>query len=48
MEGVIIHRLRDGQIVADWAVRDTLGLLRQIGVFPAPGASESHTPKDRQ
>jgi steroid delta-isomerase-like uncharacterized protein len=39
MEGIVIHRLADGKIVEDWVVRDTLGLLRQLGVLPVPGKS---------
>lgn len=39
VQSIIIHRLRDGKIIEDWMVRDTLGLLQQLGVMPAPGAS---------
>lgn len=31
-----LHRLRDGQIVEHWAVREDLGMLQQLGVIPAP------------
>ena len=41
MQGVIIHRIRDGKIAEDWVVRDTLGLMQQLGVIPAPGAAEA-------
>ena len=37
MQGIIIHRLSEGQIVEDWVIRDTLGLLQQLGAVPAPG-----------
>ncbi len=36
VQGMIVHRLQDGKIVEDWAVRDTLGLLQQLGVIPMP------------
>jgi predicted ester cyclase len=36
---MIVHRLQEGKIVEDWAVRDTLGLLQQLGVIPMPGAN---------
>lgn len=39
IQGMIMHRLQDGKIVEDWAVRDTLGLLQQLGVIPMPGAN---------
>lgn len=38
MQGMIFHRLRDGKIVKDWVVRDTLGLLQQLGAIPRPGS----------
>jgi steroid delta-isomerase-like uncharacterized protein len=31
--GMIMHRLREGKIVEDHTVRDTLGLLTQLGVM---------------
>lgn len=36
MQGIIIHRLQDGKIIEDWVVRDTLGLMQQLGVIPSP------------
>ena len=41
MQGIVIHHLRDGQIVEDWVVRDTLGLMQQLGVIPSPRAKIS-------
>lgn len=35
-EGIVIHRVRDGQIVEYWAVTDVAGVLRQLGVLPGP------------
>ena len=35
VQGVYIHRLAGGKIVEDWTVRDTLGLLQQLGVIPS-------------
>jgi predicted ester cyclase len=32
--GICISRLRDGMIVEEWEVSDTLGALRQIGALP--------------
>jgi SnoaL-like polyketide cyclase len=34
--GVTISRCRDGKIVEEWEICDTLGLLQQIGALPAP------------
>jgi steroid delta-isomerase-like uncharacterized protein len=34
MSGIIIHRIQDGKIIEDWVVRDTLGLMQQLGVIP--------------
>ena len=34
---VHIVRFQDGKVVEHWAVRDDLGLGRQLGVFPGPG-----------
>jgi len=33
--GMSILHFRNGKVVEDWAVWDTLGLLRQLGVVPA-------------
>ena len=35
VQGVYIHRLADGKMVEDWAIRDTLGLLQQLGIIPS-------------
>lgn len=32
-------RFAEGKIVEAWAVADTLGILRQVGALPKPGAS---------
>jgi predicted ester cyclase len=34
--GVTISRCRDGQIVEEWEICDTLGVLQQIGALPEP------------
>ncbi len=34
--GVTIYRLEGGQIVEGWWTYDSLGLLQQLGVIPAP------------
>ena len=36
VECIAIHRVNDGKISETWQVWDTLGLLQQIGVVPAP------------
>jgi predicted ester cyclase len=41
VDGIIIHRLHDGLIVEDFAVRDTLGLMVQLGVTAPPGGPKS-------
>jgi len=33
INGITISRLQDGLIVEDWSVTDTLGMLRQLGVW---------------
>jgi predicted ester cyclase len=40
MQGIAIHRVVDGQLVEHWAQVDALGLLQQLGAFPAPGGSQ--------
>lgn len=37
VQGIYIHRLSGGKIVEEWALRDTLGLLQQLGVLPSAG-----------
>ena len=34
--GIWIHRLAGGKVVEQWGVSDMLGLLQQLGAFPAP------------
>ena len=41
IQGVIIHRLSNGKIVEDKAVRDTMSMMQQLGAIPAPGQSGS-------
>jgi steroid delta-isomerase-like uncharacterized protein len=36
--GVTINRLVNGRIVETWMFPDTMGLMQQLGVVPAPGA----------
>jgi len=38
-QSVRIYRVVDGKIAEHWAVRDDLGLLRQLGVLPQAGES---------
>ena len=36
VDGIIVHRLRDGRLVEDFLVRDSLAMLRQLGVISLP------------
>jgi len=40
IQGIIILRLVDGQMVEAWNSYDQLGLLRQIGALPDPGGRD--------
>jgi steroid delta-isomerase-like uncharacterized protein len=37
LTGISIWRVEGGQIVESWHELDTLGLMQQLGVIPAPG-----------
>lgn len=39
--GTTIFRFVDGAIAEEWTAGDTLGLLRQLGLFPASGTTPS-------
>jgi predicted ester cyclase len=34
-----IYRVDDGKLQEEWENWDTLGLMRQLGVIPQPGAA---------
>lgn len=36
IQGIAIHRLRDGRIAERWLLVENLSLLQQLGVFPQP------------
>ena len=36
VEGITIHQIADGRIVADWSQSDQLSLMQQLGVAPGP------------
>jgi predicted ester cyclase len=38
LETMHMYRERDGLLVEHWGVRDELGVLRQVGALPTPGA----------
>jgi len=35
--GIAIYRIVGGKVVEEWAERDTLGMMQQIGAVPTPG-----------
>lgn len=37
MEAIHIYRFSGGKLAEHWVARDDLGMMRQLGVFPAPG-----------
>lgn len=37
VEGITIHQIDGGRIVADWSQSDQLVLMQQLGVAPGPG-----------
>jgi len=39
ISGIVIDRVRDGQIVESWANYDVLGMLLQLGALPAPAGA---------
>jgi steroid delta-isomerase-like uncharacterized protein len=44
MEAIHIYRLSGGKLAEHWVARDDLGMMRQLGVFPAPGEAEKSGP----
>jgi predicted ester cyclase len=43
IEGIVVIRIANGQLVEGWNSWDQLGLLRQIGVLPAAGDPDRFT-----
>ena len=41
VEGVVIHRIKDGKIVEHWALLDMATFLQQAGVLPEPPADSA-------
>lgn len=39
--GIWIHRFEGGKIAEEWGINDTLGMMRQLGVIPAPEPSHA-------
>ena len=37
VSGISMYRIANGQIVEHWGEMDTLGLMQQLGMIPAPG-----------
>lgn len=37
VEGMGFFQFKDGKLIEEWAVDDTMGLLQQLGVLPAGG-----------
>lgn len=44
VEHVHWHRVAGGKLVERWAVRDDVGMMRQVGIIPAPGQPEEASP----
>ncbi len=44
MSGIDILRIADGKIVEMWNQEDVLGMMRQLGIIPAPRHSEEASP----
>ncbi len=40
VSGITIDHFEDGKVVESWTNWDTLGMLQQLGVIPAPEAAE--------
>ena len=40
MTSITIHRIANGKLAEKWSEKDMLGLLRQIGVMPAPNQAK--------
>ncbi len=40
MEAIHIYRFSEGKLAEHWVARDDLGMMRQLGVVPAPGQSD--------
>jgi steroid delta-isomerase-like uncharacterized protein len=38
---ICIYRLAEGKVAENWEQMDTLGLMQQLGVIPAPGQGRS-------
>jgi predicted ester cyclase len=45
--GISIARLSGGKVVEEWEIYDDLGLLQQVGAFPASGAAGAGTEAER-
>jgi len=43
IEGIVVVRIENGQIVEGWNIWDQLGLLRQIGALPAQKGPDQFT-----
>ena len=41
VSGITISRVKNGKVVEEWSNWDTLGMLQQLGVVPAPGGEPS-------
>jgi len=46
MKQIHLVRLEDGKIVDHWAVRDDLGMLRQLGLLGGPGGADDEDDED--
>jgi steroid delta-isomerase-like uncharacterized protein len=39
IDGITIERIEDGRIAEVWVARDELGMMQQLGAFPAPAGA---------
>jgi hypothetical protein len=43
--GVMTSKIKDGKVIEAWSLFDSLGLLQQLGVLPAPQVTPKREPE---
>ena len=43
--GVMTSKIKDGKVIEAWSLFDSLGLLQQLGVLPAPQVTSTREPE---